>query len=119
MVCFPGIVAYRPGNGREGGEEDGYRTRRICTAEVVVGWANRARQVERVKGKQRAEEDHRGGKNWTWGKGDWDVSLREAVEIRKKAGKRVSPLLVAGGFAGAAGVVVAGYMQAQAMGMVR
>ena len=123
MVCFPGIVAYRPGNGREGGEDDGYRTRRICTAEVVVGWANRAEPVRRRRGDPPLEAGAVAvARNWTWGPGDWDVSLREAVEARRKAGGISTPLLVAGGMAGVAGVAgvaaVAGYMQAQAMNMM-
>ena len=115
MVCFPGIVAYRPGNGREGGEDDGYRTRRICTAEVVVGWASRAAPVKRARGAQPVQPGT-GMRNWTWGPGDWDISLREAAESRQKSRGLMTPLLVAGGMAGAAGIAaVAGYMQAQAM----
>ncbi|KAI9877475.1 MAG: hypothetical protein M1830_003800 [Pleopsidium flavum] len=38
IVGFPGIVAYRPGNGMEGGEEKGYRMRRVAKAEVVLEW---------------------------------------------------------------------------------
>ena len=57
-------------------------------------------------------------RNWTWGPGDWDVSLREAVEARRSSRASVTPLLVAGGVAGAAGIAVAGYMQAQAMNII-
>ncbi|SLM38937.1 hypothetical protein LPUS_09344 [Lasallia pustulata] len=111
MVCFPGIVAYRPGNGRQGGDDDGYRTRRICTAEVLVGWANRAPPVTRARGAQ-PREAGTAARNWRWGPGDWDVSLREAVEARRKA-KGVSPLLVAAGIA-----AVAGFVQAQVSSMI-
>lgn len=117
MVCFPGIVAYRPGNGREGGEDDGYRTRRVCTAEVVVGWANRAPPIRRQNGDQPTEIGAM-VRNWTWGPGDWDISLREAVEARRKSRGLSTPLLVAGGVAGAGIAAVAGYMQAQAMNII-
>lgn len=117
MVCFPGIVAYRPGNGREGGEDDGYRTRRVCTAEVVVGWANRAQPIRRQFGDQPMEVGAM-VRNWTWGPGDWDISLREAVETRRKSRGISTPLLVAGGVAGAGIAAVAGYMQAQAMNII-
>ncbi|KAI9705881.1 MAG: hypothetical protein M1836_005287 [Candelina mexicana] len=38
IACFPQIVAYRKGNGREGGGEDGFRTRVICRADVWLRW---------------------------------------------------------------------------------
>lgn len=40
VAAWPSIFAYRPGNGREGGEEDGYRTRRIGKSEAYVKWGS-------------------------------------------------------------------------------
>ncbi|KAI9719428.1 MAG: hypothetical protein M1812_003499 [Candelaria pacifica] len=67
VVCFPMIVAYRKGNGREGGREDGFRTRDICKADVWLHWARSAgvrneslrERVEREKVDR--EEDGRPG----------------------------------------------------------
>lgn len=40
VAAWPSIVAYRKGNGREGGEEDGFRTRRIAKSEAYVKWGS-------------------------------------------------------------------------------
>lgn len=40
VAAWPSIFAYRPGNGREGGEEDGFRTRRIGKSEAYVKWGS-------------------------------------------------------------------------------
>lgn len=40
VAAWPSIWAYRPGNGREGGEEDGFRVRRIGKSEAYVKWGS-------------------------------------------------------------------------------
>lgn len=40
VAAWPSIYAYRPGNGRDGGEEDGFRTRRIGKSEAYVKWGS-------------------------------------------------------------------------------
>ncbi|MCJ1468466.1 hypothetical protein MMC07_007095 [Pseudocyphellaria aurata] len=40
VAVWPSVHAYRPGSGREGGEEDGFRTRRISKSEAYVQWGS-------------------------------------------------------------------------------
>lgn len=40
VAAWPSIFAYRAGNGREGGEEDGFRIRRIGKSEAYVKWGS-------------------------------------------------------------------------------
>lgn len=40
VSAWPSVFAYRPGTGREGGEEDGFRTRRIAKSEAYVKWGS-------------------------------------------------------------------------------
>lgn len=40
VAAWPSLYAYRPGSGREGGEEDGFRTRRISKSEAYVKWGS-------------------------------------------------------------------------------
>ncbi|KZF22074.1 hypothetical protein L228DRAFT_283261 [Xylona heveae TC161] len=56
VVCFPCITAYRPGSGREGGEDDGYRMRIISRADVFLHWGSQRSTKVRVttEGKEKA-----------------------------------------------------------------
>lgn len=55
IAAWPLIDAYRKGNGRSGGEDEGIRVRRIGRAEAYVGWSSFPRTASpRHKGKPRA-----------------------------------------------------------------
>ncbi len=78
IVCFPGIVAYRPGNGRAGGEGMGFRVRRICRAEVVLEWG-----VERKIGGPPGSNANANANREVEGKREGVVTLREAIAASK------------------------------------
>jgi len=103
LVGFPGVVAYRAGNGREGGEEEGLRCRRVSRAEVVLEWG-----VERVVGSGNGKwngngdgrviangngtENENGNGNGN-GYGNRELSLKEAIAKSKGSASWVYGLL--------------------------
>lgn len=91
LVGFPGVVAYRAGNGRDGGEEEGLRSRRVGRAEVVLEWG-----VERVVGSADAGAGVVGNGNGDGGgngNGNGELTLKEAIAKSKGSASWVYGLL--------------------------
>lgn len=94
IVGFPSIVAYRPGNGWEEGEDDGYRMRMVSKAEVVLEW-----RIERVvPGTGDGIENGNGTTNGT-GNGNGNgangqITLKDAITRSKPSSWFRSPRLL-------------------------